>query len=48
MRKNSERKFRLRIAVFRDGAWCLLESASNQFRAEQFGLANDRPIPAAF
>jgi len=36
------------IAVFRDGVWYWLQSSNNQFRAVQFGSANDRPIPVAF
>ncbi|HEX9928601.1 MAG TPA: FG-GAP-like repeat-containing protein [Pyrinomonadaceae bacterium] len=36
------------IAVFRDGNWYSLSSSNNQFRALQFGLADDKPIPAAF
>ena len=35
------------IAVYRDGIWYLLRSQQG-FAAEHFGLANDRPIPAAF
>ncbi len=36
------------IAVFRDGVWYWLQSSNNQFRAVQFGSANDKPVPAAF
>lgn len=36
------------IAVFRDGGWFWLQSSNNQFRAVQFGTANDKPTPAAF
>jgi hypothetical protein len=35
------------IAVYRDGIWYLLRSQQG-FAAAHFGLANDRPIPAAF
>jgi len=35
------------FAVYRDGFWYLLRSQQG-FAAAQFGLANDRPIPAAF
>lgn len=36
------------VAVFRDGNWYWLDSSNNQFRAMQWGIANDKPIPAAF
>lgn len=36
------------IAVFRDGAWYWLNSSNNQFNNVQWGLPNDKPIPAAF
>ncbi|HEX8564478.1 MAG TPA: hypothetical protein VF648_02330 [Pyrinomonadaceae bacterium] len=36
------------VAVFRDGNWYWLNSSNNQFRAVQWGLASDKPIPAAF
>jgi hypothetical protein len=35
------------LAVFRDGNWYLLQSTSG-FAAQQFGMSNDKPIPAAF
>lgn len=36
------------IAVFRDGIWYVLQSSNGQSFAFQFGLAADKPIPAAF
>jgi (2Fe-2S) ferredoxin len=35
------------IAVYRDGVWYMLRSTQG-FGAAQFGIADDRPIPAAF
>jgi len=36
------------VAVFRQGNWYRLNSATNSFYGEQFGVAADRPISAAF
>jgi len=36
------------IGVFRNGVWYLINSSTNQFQAVQFGLAADKPVPAAF
>ncbi|HEX8638940.1 MAG TPA: S8 family serine peptidase, partial [Pyrinomonadaceae bacterium] len=36
------------VAVFRDGNWYIIKSAANQFHAVQFGIAGDKPVPAAF
>ncbi len=36
------------IAVFRDGTWYVLQSSNAQVFAFQFGLAGDKPVPAAF
>ena len=36
------------IAVYRSGVWYWLRSSDNGFRAVQFGIAEDKPIPAAF
>ena len=36
------------VAVFRAGNWYRLSSANNQFVGEQFGIAADKPIEAAF
>jgi hypothetical protein len=35
------------VAIFRDGTWWIRQSASG-ISIQQFGLANDKPIPAAF
>ena len=35
------------VAVFRNGTWYLLQSTSG-VSIQQFGLANDKPVPAAF
>jgi len=36
------------FAVFRDGVWRLLSLNGGFVRSVQFGLAGDKPIPAAF
>ena len=36
------------IGAFRAGIWYVLLSGSEVFRAEQWGLADDKPVPAAF
>jgi hypothetical protein len=36
------------VAVFRAGNWYRLSIANNQSVAEQFGIATDKPIEAAF
>ena len=36
------------IGVFRNGVWYLINSSTNQFQVVQFGLAADKPVPAAF
>jgi uncharacterized delta-60 repeat protein len=35
-------------AVYRDGVWYWLQSSNGIARAEQFGIANDKPIPSAY
>ncbi len=35
------------VAIFRNGTWYLLQSTSG-VSIQQFGLANDKPVPAAF
>jgi hypothetical protein len=36
------------IGVYRSGAWYLLLLGSETLRTEQWGLADDKPVPAAF
>lgn len=36
------------LAVYRDGIWYVLKTSNSQFFAYQFGLAGDKPVPAAF
>jgi hypothetical protein len=36
------------IAVFRDGAWYIIESRNFTFRAAQFGTSGDKPVPGDF
>ena len=36
------------ISVFREGNWFRLNSSNGSFQAIQFGITNDKPIPAAF
>jgi (2Fe-2S) ferredoxin/subtilisin-like proprotein convertase family protein len=36
------------LAVYRDGIWYVRQSSNAQFFAYQFGLQNDKPVPAAF
>jgi hypothetical protein len=36
------------IAVFREGVWYVLQSSNAQYFVVQFGLAADKPVPAAF
>jgi subtilisin-like proprotein convertase family protein len=36
------------LAVYRDGVWYVLQSANGQAFVFQFGLAADKPVPAAF
>jgi hypothetical protein len=36
------------IGVFRSGIWYRMNSSSNSFYGEQFGVATDKPIPNAF
>jgi hypothetical protein len=36
------------IAIYRDGVWWWLSSLDSQVRTVQFGIASDKPMPAAF
>lgn len=36
------------ISVFREGNWYRLNSTNSQFYAVQFGVVEDKPVPAAF
>jgi subtilisin-like proprotein convertase family protein len=36
------------LAVYREGIWYVLQSSNGQAAVLQFGLANDKPVPAAF
>ncbi|HVE57257.1 MAG TPA: FG-GAP-like repeat-containing protein [Pyrinomonadaceae bacterium] len=36
------------LAVYRDGTWYVLQTSNSQAFAVQFGLASDKPVPAAF
>jgi glucan-binding YG repeat protein len=36
------------VAVYRDGTWYLLQSTNGISKIQQFGLANDKPVPAAY
>lgn len=36
------------MAVFRNGNWYFQQSSDNAFRAIQFGIASDKPVPADY
>ncbi len=36
------------IAVFRDGTWHVLQSSDNGYRAQQWGMAGDKPVPGDY